>query len=87
MLTNKERVLISPGQLLDDITLCYHERISPIPAVEGTIVDSGLWHTLGDARPVDGGVAGDESSDDPDIVAVIVIRENVALFPARLRQA
>ena len=83
MLTNQKRVLISPGQLLDDIT----QRISPIPAVEGTIVDSGLWYTLGDARPVHGGVAWDESSDDPDIVAVIVIREDVALFPARLCQA
>ena len=58
---------------------------SPVPAVEGSIIDFCLRNTLGDAGALNSGAAGDESADDAVIVAILVVREDVALFPARLR--
>ena len=57
---------------------------SPVPAVEGSIVDFCLGNTLCDAGVLNSGAAGNESADDAMIVAIFVVRENVALFPARL---
>ena len=59
---------------------------SPVPAVEGSIIDFCLRNTLGDAGSLDSGGAGDEGADDAVIVAILVVRENVALLPTRLRQ-
>jgi hypothetical protein len=60
--------------------------VPPVPAVEGSIIDFCLWNALGDAGSLNSGGAGDEGADDAVIVAILVVRENVALLPTRLRQ-
>lgn len=74
------------GNVGDVLTHQKRFLVPPVPAVEGPIIDFCLGNTLGDAGSLNSGGAGDEGADDAVIVAILVVRENVALLPTRLRQ-
>jgi hypothetical protein len=74
------------GNVGDVLTHQKRFLVPPVPAVEGPIIDFCLRNTLGDAGSLNSGGAGDEGADDAVIVAILVVRENVALLPTRLRQ-